>query len=408
MAAVTSGDVMRVESLLSSGVSPNVRAKRQGDDLGPPSLPALDVAIGRGNQQMVQVLLEHGANPNNVSSTDIVLDPAFTPLTRAIDKGLPDIVQLLLDHGADVNRGGTKSPLAVALARHDDRLIAMLVDNKMLDVAGALCDAALDGNLSTVQRVLARATNLNTLDATGRLPLVAAVRSGELLIAQTLLDRGAAVDGKNRQGETALMHARTFDIAKLLISRGADPMAQDNKGFTALMHVVDTSAPDVTKLLLLGGPLHPQLKGEQVNQTSKLGVSAIGLAAFRGDAAILNALLDAGADPNIGTDVGRQAPIVAAASSRNPSTTLLLLNKGARPDGRDGSGATALMRAAGGRGQAAVVRALLAKGADVHAVDREGKTALDYAQAGDPEVAALLTRAGAKSGAKPPSSNNRD
>jgi len=91
VAAVTSGDVMRVESLLSSGVNPNVRSKRQGDYLGPPSLPALDVAIGRGNQQMVQILLEHGANPNSVSSTDILLDPTFTPLTRAINKGLADI-----------------------------------------------------------------------------------------------------------------------------------------------------------------------------------------------------------------------------------------------------------------------------------------------------------------------------
>ena len=156
VAAVTSGDVMRVESLLSSGVNPNVRAKRQGDDLGPPSLPPLDVAIGRGNQQMVQILLEHGANPNSVSSTNILLDPTLTPLTRAIQKGLPDIVQLLIDHGADVNRGGTKSPLAVALDQHDDRVVAMLLDNKALDLNGALCDAALDGNLSAVQRVLAR------------------------------------------------------------------------------------------------------------------------------------------------------------------------------------------------------------------------------------------------------------
>ena len=135
MAAVTSGDVMRVESLLSSGVNPNVRAKRQGDDLGPPSLPPLDVAIGRGNQQMVQILLEHGANPNSVSSTDILLDPTLTPLTRAIEKRLADIVQLLIDHGADVNRGGTQVAARVALARHDDRLVTILLDNKKLDLS---------------------------------------------------------------------------------------------------------------------------------------------------------------------------------------------------------------------------------------------------------------------------------
>jgi len=329
VAAVTSGDVMRVESLLSSGVNPNVRAKRQGDYLGPPSLPALDVAIGRGNQQMVQVLLEHGANPNSVSSTDIVLDPTFTPLTRAIDKGLADIVQLLLDHGADVNRGGTKSPLAVALARNDDRIVTMLVDNKKLDVSGALCDAAQDGNFGIVQRLLARSPNLNAFDRRGLLPLAAAVRSGDVNVVQALLDRGAMVDGKNRKGETPLMFARTLDIATLLIARSADPMAQDNAGFTALMRVVDTGAPDLTPLLLAGSAAaHTPLTPEQVNHTSKTGVSAIGLAAFRGDATILNALLAAGADPNRGTDTAGQTPLVAA--SKNPTAVALLTRAGAK------------------------------------------------------------------------------
>ena len=329
VAAVTSGDVMRVESLLSSGVNPNTRAKRQGDYLGPPSLPALDVAIGRGNQQMVQILLEHGANPNSVSSTDILLDPTFTPLTRAIDKGLADIVQLLLDHGADVNRGGTKSPLAVALARHDDRIVTMLVDDKKLDVSGALCDAAQDGNLGIVQRLLARSPNLNAFDARGLLPLAAAVRSGDVNVVQTLLDRGAMVDGKNRKGETPLMFARTPDIAKLLLARSADPMAQDNAGFTALMRVVDTGAPELTPLLLAGSAAaHTPLTSEQVNHTSKTGVSAIGLAAFRGDTTILNALLAAGADPNKGTDTAGQTPLAAA--SKNPTAVALLTRAGAK------------------------------------------------------------------------------
>jgi ankyrin repeat protein len=327
--AVTSGDVMRVESLLSSGVNPNVRAKRQGDELGPPSLPALDVAIGRGNQQMVQVLLEHGANPNAVSSTDILLDPTFTPLARAVDKGLADIAQMLIDKGADVNRGGTKSPLAMALARNDDRIVTMLVDNKKLDLSAALCATAEEGNLGIVQRLLARHPDLNRLDPRGLLPLAAGVRSGDVSVVQTLLDHGAMVDGKNRKGETPLMYARTLDVAKLLIARGADPMAQDNAGYTALMRVIDTGAPELTPLLLAGSAAaHTPLTPGQVNHTSKTGVSAIGLAAFRGDTTILTALLAAGADPNKGTDVAGQAPVVAAA--KNPSAVTLLTRAGAK------------------------------------------------------------------------------
>ena len=153
VAAVTSGDVMRAESLLSSGINPNVRAKRQGDDLGPPSLPALDVAIGRGNQQMVQILLEHGANPNSVSSTDIVLDPTFTPLTRAIDKGLADIVQLLdpevlvvgggvIDAG-ELLLGPTREAYREQLAARGTLPVADVVGASMGNLAGVVGAADL-------------------------------------------------------------------------------------------------------------------------------------------------------------------------------------------------------------------------------------------------------------------------
>ena len=77
------------------------------------------------------------------------------------------------------------------------------------------------------------------------------------------------IDGKNRKGETPLMHARTADMATLLLSRGADPLAQDNNGFTALMHVVDAGAPEITPLLLAGSAAaHTPLTPEQINHTA--------------------------------------------------------------------------------------------------------------------------------------------
>lgn len=53
--------------------------------------------MGYGNQDIVTLLLEHGANPNIPGGQN------ETPLHDAVASNRPSIVRILVSHGADVN-----------------------------------------------------------------------------------------------------------------------------------------------------------------------------------------------------------------------------------------------------------------------------------------------------------------
>jgi ankyrin repeat protein len=103
LAASARGSREIVELLLAEGIDVDVMG-RDGDT-------ALWHAVEDGLPEIVQVLLEHGADPN--------LRPAgkgwAPPIVMARD---PGIVRLLLEHGADPNLEGPEGVRAVHLAAH--------------------------------------------------------------------------------------------------------------------------------------------------------------------------------------------------------------------------------------------------------------------------------------------------
>ncbi len=92
-----------IESLLQAGANPNAK-----DNIG---FPALHVAIMRGNTQLIQLLLEYGADIESRNTND------HTPLTTALlaptAGNKTKIVETLLKFGAHPNE---QSPLISALS----------------------------------------------------------------------------------------------------------------------------------------------------------------------------------------------------------------------------------------------------------------------------------------------------
>ena len=110
--AVDQGDSAAVSSLLSRELDPNIQFPIIG------SRPLI-LAAAKGHQEMVELLLDRGAQ---VNATDYT---GWTPLHAAIYGGHAEVVQLLLDHGADfqyAHHWYLVSPLALAesLARDSD------------------------------------------------------------------------------------------------------------------------------------------------------------------------------------------------------------------------------------------------------------------------------------------------
>jgi len=157
--------------------------------------------------------------------------------------------------------------------------------------------------------------------------------------------------------------------------------------------------------------------GIDVNAVTDLGVTPLWLAADNGSAAMVDALLEQGANPHLNLLSG-ETLVMTAAHTGNAALLRSLLAAGASPNGAVTRNQTALMWAAG-QGHADVVAALLDYGADVDArslvrsqyvksekeqdshpvnkvwVEQGGNTALLFAaRAGSLESARLLVAAG--------------
>lgn len=85
------GNLEVVELLLENGADVNKTAMNGSE------LSALQSAVSRGHKNVVSILLEYGANPNSK------MVGGFTPLMSAAALGFEDTVDLLLKYGADIS-----------------------------------------------------------------------------------------------------------------------------------------------------------------------------------------------------------------------------------------------------------------------------------------------------------------
>lgn len=123
------------------------------------------------------------------------------------------------------------------------------------------------------------------------------------------------------------------------------------------------------------------------------GTTPLMYAALYLDAAMVKALLGAGADPHAANDAGATALMWAV---HDAEKTRLLLERGAQTEAGGDDGRTALLIAASRAGSAPVVTALLDHGARARAVAANRTTALrEAANAADAEVMKILIARGA-------------
>ncbi|KAI8674031.1 HET domain-containing protein [Fusarium keratoplasticum] len=155
-------------------------------------LSPLWCAAVNGHKEMVQLLLEHGANPNNVVHTSGgpgQMYESSTALSEATRLGYEGIVRLLLSSGANPD----PSTLIQASLNATHRSVAIA---QMLLEAGADVDAMSD--------------QLET-------PLMFAARSGNVDLVKLLITHGADRNAENRMGKTTMRYASNHAITNLLL-----------------------------------------------------------------------------------------------------------------------------------------------------------------------------------------------
>lgn len=212
-------DGAAIRVLIEEGGDPNFRI--------PGGKTPLIVAAKIGDPDLVGLLLDLGADVNAATET------GGTPLMFAAIRGNLKSVRALIAHGADVNAVAhfNWTALMVAAVKGHDGVVDVLLDNganaNVADTYGwtPLMRAAYENRAGTVRVFLRNGkAKLEEADETGSTALHHAAAQGHVEIARLLLDSGAQVDVRNREGLTPLDMAKRMekeDCVRFLESRGA-------------------------------------------------------------------------------------------------------------------------------------------------------------------------------------------
>ena len=335
--AVAEGRKTIVELLLARGA--NVNAGNAG------GATSLHVAAAKGFKLIAEILIAKGADLNAVAGssrrlyettpgaakegfTDVWIESG-TPLHNAVAQGYRNMVELLLAHKADVNPDSEDhTPLTLAARYPRADMVKMLLERGAdLNARGAMGNTALhwaleSGSEEIVGLLLPRKPQLELKNLQDLTPLQLAVNSGQVKLAQKLLQAGANPNVRFERKGAAL------------VAKHGSPAYLEGDGKTPLHWAVEYGFPS-----------------------------------------LVQPLLEAKADVNA-KDNYRKTPLHLAIGQRSKDTLKLLLAQKAEVNAKDKDGNTPLLWAVA-RGDKDAVELLLANGADVTLRNNDDQTPLD-------------------------------
>ena len=234
---------------------------------------------------------------------------------------------------------------------------------------------------------------LNAANENGWTPLMNLARYATAEDCKKLIDAGADINARNKDGSTALMLATCNGedgetVCDLLLKAGAGINEKNNDGWTPLMWAARNSTPGVCKIMIGAGA--------DINARKKDGSTALMLATYNSEraSAICDLLIMKGAEINVQNNDGDTALIWAIRNSTG-EVCKKLIKAGATIDTTTPRGKQMLMQAAC-NAQTDVCEILINAGANVNEKVEDGVTALIFAAiAGNGDTAKLLLDAGA-------------
>ena len=444
MKAAASGNPDAVKSLLNRGADPNAKEGTHGQT-------ALMFAAALNRAEAIKALVAKGADPN-IATRAVKLPkpgprfddpmpeekeakPAAPPAkeSEADQKAALEALAHSMGLKGAVYASGKPTGESAELREMVQKLSAKVDElEKRLPGEKPKAEDTNNGNFFPRER--------GTIDMGGMTALLYAARSGHIEAARALLEGGADVNQVSLSEKTSPLVLATmnghFDLANFLVAWGADPNLSNIQGLTALYAAIDVQwapkgwfpAPstgqekvtylDLTKALLEDGA------NPNARTTKKLwfrafgdhswvdtaGATAFWRAAQSTDVEAMRLLVEHGADPDIPTEHGTTALMVAAGigwgyhySMNAPDSWMTAVkycvDHGADVNAVDDRGYTALHGAAF-LGNHEMISYLIEKGADVKAVAKDKNTVADMANGPmrfgipHPETVALLEKLG--------------
>jgi ankyrin repeat protein len=289
LVAIRNGDHVQVQKLLGTGADVNT-ADNDGTT-------ALMHSVIESDVRMMNLLIGHGANvnaKNDLASTALMY--AATNLAKA---------RLLLDAGADVKARGKNgaTPMNVAVTAFGSTpVLKLLVSKGGEPEARMMASAAAMGDLEVMQYLLSVGVPDGGLTGAA---ISAAIAARCETCARSLVEKGAPAKGTRPNGTLSSSVGATLggvlndtakrampELSQFLLDHGASLESRDREGFTLLMQAVLSMEPPPARDRMVEWLLS---KGADPNAKNDRGDTAYQLAARVGIASTLDLLVKAGA-----------------------------------------------------------------------------------------------------------------
>lgn len=315
-------------------------------------------AAYRGKLEMVQFLLERGADINLPGCYHIEHRVEITPYCAARLKGRDGVADYLLQHGATID-------IHTAAYLGDYDAVRSHLEND--------ADLINSGYLQAVMLPAGKPHTFEHRETAWATPLCYAIVGGNPAIVELFISRGATIEPHS---ERFLDYAIAYDrveIAELLLENGADPskaprILDDNSEMSALLKTHGVPPKDINAQNHMGWPpLVYVCRGDNGEHPEEV-----------------QRLLALGADIDVRNYKGKTG-LHCAAKAGFLKVINLLIENGATVDATDNDGETPLFEAIrstikSGEKQRAALEALLTKGANPNVKNRKGQTPLQVAK----------------------------
>ena len=265
---------------------------------------AHDAALN-GAAGSLEVILRE--SPESVDSCD---DSGNTPLFYAAGRGDSEIISVLLKYGADPNAMNAESKTALFYASDVSAAVALVeagADITRRDQAGngPLHYAARANGVELARYFIEKGQDASEKNAAGETPVHA---SAGPEMTRLLLESGSCqidADARNAEGRTPIFFAQDPVTAGMLIESGADVNAADSEGRTALSCALQNSNPALADYLIDSDA--------ELDARDAAGRTAL---FYAGDAELAVKMAAKGADKNI-RDANGLTPLLAFLQREN-------------------------------------------------------------------------------------------
>ncbi len=351
---------------------------------------------------VMERMLKRGLDPDAPAGT---WDP---PLHIAAQKGSSQALEVLMKGGADLNlmTQERETALTIATAREDEDMVALLIEKgaKVNVKSGPrnqtpLHIAARTGNTGIARLLLQHGCDANATDDICFTPLIQAVYSGRLEMAEMLVREYQADLTATCGGGTDSLHlavgSGNCELVNLLLDLGLQPTTTPKYQYSILHSAVNSigmlkmllqrfPAMDLRAINTYGEtPLHFAATNGHVESVRHLLALYPALAtvctplaglplhsAISGNKPECAEALVTRDNVNAKGPKG-QTPLILAASLGHLALVDLMIQQGANVDATDTEGQTALLAAAAS-GHLSVVDRLVERGADLTVADKNG------------------------------------